>query len=137
MATDRGLFDRLREPDRGAQRSVHQRTERIHGSVLEHLRRMVNTRQGDSAAAPDFGVPAISDVDLATRAEDVRRSIEETIRTYEPRLEGVQVRALPPDPEDPFRMHFEVHGRLATAQERVRVRFDTVFEAGGGWRVKG
>jgi type VI secretion system protein len=137
VPSERGLFDRLRDPDRGRGRSVHQRTERVYASVLGHLHRMLNTRQGDSAAAPDYGLPALSDVDLATRAEDVRRAIEQTIHDYEPRLTAVRVRHVPPDEAAPLEIRFEVSARLVTADERVGVRFDTVVDAGGTWKVAG
>jgi type VI secretion system protein len=137
MASERGLFDRLRAPDRGAQRSVQHRTEQVYDSILRHLQRLLNTRQGDSAAAPEYGIPALTDVDYASRAEEMRREIERAIRAYEPRLEGVRVRYVDPDPLDPLRIRFEIDGRLATGEEQVGVRFSTVVDAGGAWRVAG
>jgi type VI secretion system lysozyme-like protein len=137
MASDRGLFDRLRDPDRSAARSVHQRTDRIYGSVLRHLQHVLNTRHDDSPAAPELGLPALSDVDISTRAEDLRRAIEQAIRSYEPRLAGVRVLHVPADEGDPLKIRFQITGRLATADERVTVRFDTLVDAAGSWKVSG
>jgi len=58
MASSRGLFDRLRSPDTDAGRSIEQRTEDVANSVLAHLVRLLNTRHGDSPAAPSYGIPA-------------------------------------------------------------------------------
>lgn len=135
MASDRGLFDRLRNPDPPGARSVQQRTDRIYESILGHLRNMMNTRHDDAAAVPDYGVPSLPDVDLASRTEDVRRAIEATIRSYEPRLTAVRVRHVPGDEADPLQLRFQVSARLVTDEERVGVRFDTVVDAGGSWSV--
>lgn len=137
MASDRSLFDRLRAPERGGQRSVQHRTEQVYDSILKHLQQLLNTRQGDSAAVPDYGIPALTDVDYASRAEEMRREIERAIRTYEPRLEGVRVRCVDPDPLDPLRIRFEIDARLATSEEQVGVRFSTVVDGGGAWKVAG
>jgi type VI secretion system protein len=137
MASDRGFFERLRDPDRSTQRSVHQRTDRIYRSVLLHLHQMLNTRHDDGPAALDFGLPALTDLDLTTRGEDLRRAIEQTIRAYEPRLTNVRVQALPQEPDEPLRIRFQIMGRLVTDDERVKVRFDTLVDGAGAWKVSG
>jgi type VI secretion system protein len=137
MGSDRGLFDRLREPDRSEHRSVQQRTDRIYASVMLHLHHMLNTRHDDGQAATDYGLPALTDLDLSTRAEDLRRAIEQTIRTYEPRLTNVRVQPLPSEEEDPLKIRFQISARLVTDDERVRVRFDTLVDGAGAWKVSG
>jgi type VI secretion system lysozyme-like protein len=137
MGSDRGLFDRLREPDRTEHRSVHQRTDRIYASVMQHLQQMLNTRHEDGPATADFGIPPLTDVDLSQRGEDLRRAIENTIRTYEPRLANVRVQALPQEPGEQLKIRFQITGRLVTDDERVKVRFDTLVDAGGAWKVSG
>ena len=135
VAGDRGLFDRLREPDRPGERSIHQRTDRIYGSVMRHLYHMLNTRHDDGPAAVDYGLPALSDLDLTSRAEDLRRAIEQTIRNYEPRLDNVRVLALPQESEDPLKIRFQISARLVTEDEKVKVRFDTLVDGAGSWKV--
>jgi type VI secretion system protein len=136
MRSDRSLFDRLRHPDAASARSIHQRTERIYESVLAHLRHLLNSRHGDSPAVPEYGIPAF-EAEHITTSEAMQREIERSIREYEPRLDGVRVRALPRDPDDPLRVRFQIDARLVTAQEKVRVRFTSQIDPRGDWKVSG
>jgi type VI secretion system lysozyme-like protein len=135
MSSNRGLFDRLREPDKPEERSVHQRTEDIADSVLNHLRRMLNVRHGDAPATPDYGIPALEAQHISA-SEEMRRAIEESIRIYEPRLNSVRVRYLTPDENEPLKVRYEIAARLATAEESVRVQFHSEVDATGVWRVR-
>jgi type VI secretion system protein len=135
MSSNRGLFDRLREPDSLAVRSVHQRTEDVADSVLGHLRRMLNVRHGDAPAAPDYGIPALEAQHISA-SEEMRKAIEDSIRTYEPRLQGVRVRYIAPDEDDPLKVRFEISGRLVTADEAVRVQFESEVDSSGSWKVR-
>ncbi len=136
MASERGLFERLRRPDAAGSRSIQQRTERVADSVLAHLRQLLNTRHGDSAAVPGYGIPALEAEHVSTSAA-MQREIEKSIREFEPRLDGVLVRVLPRDPDDPLRVTFEINARLVTDQEKVRVRFTSQSDVRGGWKVSG
>ena len=137
MSGNRGLFDRLREPDRAGSRTVHERTDRIQESILRHLQRLLNPRHGDSAAVPEFGIPALTDVDYAGRAEEMRRAIEQSIRAFEPRLSSVRVRWREGDGFDVLKIRFEITARLVTNDEKVGVHFSTVADANGQWKVAG
>jgi type VI secretion system protein len=136
VVRERGLFERLRRPDGQGARSIQQRTERVADSVLEHLRQLLNTRHGDSAAVPGYGIPALEAEHVSTSAS-MQREIEKSIREFEPRLHGVVVRMLPRDPDDPLRITFEINARLVTEHENVRVRFTSQKDARGGWKVSG
>lgn len=136
MPSNRGLFDRLRRPEGSGARSVHQSTEDIADSVLGHLQRMMNARHGEAPAALEYGIPAL-EAESMTSSEEMRRAIEKSIRTYEPRLQGVRVRAVPKDPEDPLKVRFEIHARLVTSAENVRVRFSSELDSAGAWKVRG
>jgi type VI secretion system protein len=136
MAGDRGLLDRLRRRDGFTGRSAQPRTEHVHESIQRHLQRLLNTRKGESAAFPDFGLPALSDVDLSTSGEELRRQLEAALRQYEPRLTGVRVTWLEPDPLEPLRLRFEVTGKPIGVKDRVTFRFATVVDTpGAGFKV--
>jgi len=135
MRSDRGLFERLRDPNVGGERTVHQRADRVYGSVLHHLARLLNTREGESPCVPGYGLPALTDIDTSARADDLRRAIERAIAEFEPRLEAVRVRALPPEPSDPLKLRFEISGRIVTEDERLAVRFSTVADSALGWKI--
>lgn len=136
MRSDRSLFDRLRHPEPEDRRSIQQQTRQVADSVLAHLRRLLNTRHGDSAAMPEFGIPALEAAHITTSAM-MQREIERAIREFEPRLDAVRVRLLPRDPYEPLRVRFEISARLATAKENVRVTFSSHIDARGGWKVSG
>lgn len=136
MAGDRGLLDRLRRRDGPVGRSAQPRTEHVHESIQRHLQRLLNTRKGESAAFPDYGMPALTDVDLTASGEELRRQIESALRKFEPRLAGVRVRWLEPDELEPLKLRFEVSGRPLGVEERVTFRFATVVDSpSAGFRV--
>ena len=94
-------------------------------SILGNLRALLNTREGDSLSAPDFGIIDLSDLvhNFPNAAQYMQRSIRETINRYEPRLTNVRVRAV--QSEDPLKVVFEVSARLTHDRRRGLVRVRT------------
>jgi type VI secretion system protein len=135
MRSDRGLFERLRDPARAGQRTVQHRADHVYGSVLHHVSRLLNSREGESPCVPGYGLPALTDVDRSARPDDLRRSIERAIAEFEPRLDGVRVKFLPPEPGDPLKLRFEISGRIVTEDDRMDVRFNTVADSALGWKI--
>lgn len=90
---------------------------------MGNLRALLNTREGDSPAIPEFGVLDLSDLvhNFPDASQYVQKSIRDTIVRYEPRLRNVRVRAVPSD--DPLKLAFEISARVAgDSRETVRVR---------------
>jgi type VI secretion system protein len=117
----RGLLSRLASGSRRAD---------VVSSVVDHLRVMLNTRQGESATVPDFGLVDFADVchNMPEAIGAIQQSIRATILKYEPRLKNVSVRFVPS--ENPLVVRFEVVARLADARRSV-VRLQTALSAGG------
>lgn len=138
MASSRTLLERLRDPRADAPRTVSQDTEELAESVMNHLRQMLNTRQGNSITAPGYGIPELSEVvhSFPEAMAEVQDAIRLTIETYEPRLRGVRVTPLESE-EDPFKLRFEITARLATSKERASVLFQTVVDSAGRVEVRG
>ena len=67
------------------------------GLVLANLRLLFNTRPGDTAAAPDFGVPDLADMlhQFPAASGALQQALRAAIARHEPRLRGVQVQAAP------------------------------------------
>lgn len=65
--------------------------------VLANLRLLLNTRVGDAAAAPDFGVPDLADLlhQFPAASPALQQALRLAIDRHEPRLRGVQVHAGP------------------------------------------
>ena len=67
------------------------------GLVLANLRLLFNTRPGDAAAAPDFGVPDLADLlhQFPAACGPLQQALRAAITRHEPRLRGVQIFAAP------------------------------------------
>lgn len=119
--SDRGLLSRL---------AVGRRSVDPAASIAEHLRVLLNARQGHSETAPSFGVVDLNDVmhNLPDGLRTLQASIRAAITEHEPRLTGVTVRAV--ESASPLTLRFEVVGRLASDRREV-VRLHTELRAGG------
>jgi type VI secretion system protein len=113
----RGLLSRLAAPD--PSRPLDERQ-----SVLGNIRTLLNTREGDSPAIPDFGILDFSDLlhNFPDAAQHVQQSIRNTIMKYEPRLSGVRIRPLPS--YHPLKLAFEIsaHGRDGKESATISIR---------------
>src|ERR1019366_4505381 len=91
------LLDRLRRwetmpPGRG-----REDPRKVMDSVVAHLQRLLNTRQGSVQIAPQYGIPDFMHV-LQGGPEaslDMESAIRAVIDTYEPRLTAVRVTYMP------------------------------------------
>ncbi len=68
------------------------------------------------------------DADSSKTPEELRRTIEETIERFEPRLEEVTVTLVEAAKSTDRRVQFLIEGTLRTEPDPERVEFDTVFE---------
>lgn len=137
MSRERGLFERLADPRSEEPRTTRQNIDQIVSSILEHLGKMLNTRQGNAPVAPDYGIPDL--VDLIHSFPDSIRLMEQAIRTtiekHEPRLANVRVRHSGSE-EDIFSLNFEITGVLAATGNRNSVWFETTVDSNGEVRVR-
>ncbi|MCC7540818.1 MAG: type VI secretion system baseplate subunit TssE [Deltaproteobacteria bacterium] len=94
-------------------------------SITDHLRALLNTRIGESATAPEFGVIDISDLlhNFPDAVGILQRSIRQTILHYEPRLKNVSIRHVTTD--DQLMLNFEIVAQLARKGSRGVIRFHT------------
>jgi type VI secretion system protein len=117
----RGLLSRL--DSEGSHASAEDPSE----SIVAHLKVLLNTRVGDAATVPEFGVVDFTDVvhQFPASVQVLQQSIRETILHFEPRLKNVSVRHVPD--EDPLQLRFEITGHLS----------DAAVARGGGGRTRG
>jgi type VI secretion system protein len=106
-------------------------------SIAANLRALLNTRQGDSATTPDFGILDFNDVvhDFPNGIQQLAKSIRATVLRYEPRLKNALVRHLPD--ETLLTLRFEITGQVADARGTRTLRFATTVRAGGRVDVNG
>ena len=132
------LLERIRNGERDLSRRGVEEPQRISDSVLEHLRRILNTRQGCVPIADDYGVPEFTEyLHLGSEAyRELEKVLRTTIQKYEPRLKGVRVSFIPEE-EDRLALllQFQVVARLAS-DSRVQVQFETSIDGSGQIRLK-
>lgn len=135
MREDR-LLDRIRTWEREpAQRGVED-PQKVSDSILAHLQRILNTRQGSVPIAGDYGVPEFMEfLHLGSQAfRELEKIIRTTIQKYEPRLKGVRVTFVPQE-EDRLNLQFQVVAKLAN-DPRVEIEFETTIDSDGKIRLK-
>jgi type VI secretion system protein len=95
------------------------RAEDLETAVVDHLERLLSTRQGGSLTAPDYGVPELSE--LSNNFVDAlaisQRALKACLTAYEPRVKNVQVRGTKFDLTD-MQFEFEVTGSIQHADGR-------------------
>jgi type VI secretion system protein len=106
-------------------------------SIVEHLRVLLNTRQGEAPCAPTFGVLDFTDVVHAMpgAGQTLIRSIRATILEHEPRLRNVSVRHVTESGE--LQLRFEISAQLADGRASRMLRFATTVRPGGRFDVNG
>lgn len=132
------LLDRIRYLDKNpARRFSEDRRQMLH-SIQDHLQRILNTRQGSTLIAEDYGIPDFTNL-MSGYPESKRameRSLRDTIQKYEPRLQAVRIAFLPQQ-EDALTLSFQITARLKTEDNKDPVVFESVLDAGGRVVVKG
>ena len=103
-------------------------------SIMDHLTRLLNARQGSIVHDPEYGLPDITQIyqGLPNSVTDLISLIRKAILKYEPRLQRVEVIHMPIEARD-FVLHIEIFGRL---QNGSSVSYDTYFLTGGNAEVK-
>ena len=131
MERDRTLLERLASPDPDGQRTTSEDTGPLVDSVMRHLQRVLNTRQGQALIQPEYGMPDITDcAEGAPEALDrVRRAIKHSIETFEPRLRRVKITHLPLSGD--LNLHFAISGQIVTEKRKFPVHFNTTVTPSG------
>ncbi|MEE9385241.1 MAG: type VI secretion system baseplate subunit TssE [Nannocystaceae bacterium] len=124
IAMARGLLARIGAAER------HPKIDELE-SITEHLRVLLNTRQGDVPLAPELGIVHFVDLvhSFPEAAAVLQRSIRKTILDHEPRLCNVRVRQL--DHDDPLVLLFEITARLSADPKGAAIRLRTHVSPGG------
>lgn len=137
MVTERRLFERLKHAGKSDERSAHLSTQVMADSVLQHLRKILNMRQGSVPTRPDFGLPDFNDMffQFSNAVPEIQQEIKRCIELYEPRLDNVRIEDRT-DQKEPFNLRFEITARLLTGEGETAVRFETSLERTGRVRIE-
>ncbi len=106
------------------------KSNRMIRSIMDHLNRLFNTREGTVPHLPDYGLPDISEVyrKMPHGIEDLQQAIKRSLERYEPRLKNIRVSNREADPLD-FKLVFIVSGEMRNGGGLVR--FQTTFTSLG------
>ena len=94
-------------------------------SVMDHLNRLFNTREGSIPHLKDYGLPDISEIyrKMPDGIDELRAAIKTTVEKYEPRLRNVKVVRRQSENKTQ-KLEFILSGELVGGG---LVRFQTVF----------
>ncbi len=140
MAFEDSLLDRISTGEirhRGSSgASATEDVELLMGSVQRHLIRLLNSRHDLAQAAPDYGLPALSDLTVGGPGyvDRVRKAILVAVQKYEPRLRRVRVERANEE-EDSQRLSFRVEGILVGRSGEHRVFYETSIAGSGQFDV--
>ncbi len=135
---EKRLLDRVRgwTSNQSATRDTHNSS--IVDSVILHLQKLLNARQGTTLMDKNYGMPDFSDLKLLfpDSVRDIERSISNTIETYEPRLSQVKVDFLFQDDQS-LSLLFQIHAALKTERETYNIYLESSLDTGGKMMIKG
>lgn len=127
------LLERIRLMEQDPDRRDTAEPGLVVKSILDYLRMILNTRQGNAQIAPDFGVPDFTAMIGATGLDavrDIEESMTEVILKYEPRLENVNIEFVP-DENNLLSLHFKLQAKLKLEGREMPVVFETVLDPDG------
>jgi type VI secretion system protein len=138
MARERSLLERLADPTGYRPLTVEENTQELADSILRHLRKMLNTKQGHSLTQPEYGMPDVTEFiqNLPEMVEVVQRGIRNSIEKFEPRLRNVAVTYVPSE-DIVANLRFEITAELVTEREEASVWFETAVTPTGQIEVRG
>jgi type VI secretion system protein len=131
------LLERIKTWEKEPMRRNKEDSRRIVDSVLRHLQRILNTKQGNVPIAEDYGVPDFTDFldDLPDSVREIEKTLRLTIQKYEPRLKAVKVSLIPQE-EDLLSLRFQIVAKLTT-ESKTQVLFETIIDTDGKVSIKG
>jgi len=133
---ERRLLERIASWEAGEEsesRTNQTQVDVLVRSVMSHLTRLLNTRQGSVQIDPLFGVPDFTNL-AGTTAMGSTREIEEEIRRmvlrYEPRIKSPRV-TLNREETDVLSIRFSLEGALDVDDREIPLRISTTVGANG------
>ncbi|MGM0451981.1 MAG: type VI secretion system baseplate subunit TssE [Thermodesulfobacteriota bacterium] len=127
------LLERLRAYEQDPDRRGVWNADLVMASVLEHLKALLNTRQGSALIAEDLGLPDFTNMirsfDEMTY-DELARHIEQVVEKYEPRLTQTRIEVLPKD-DKVLKLKFKIEGKLRVPNADMDISFETVVDPEG------
>ena len=109
------LLERIRRWEKEPFGRGREDPRKVIDSVVAHLRRLLNTRQGSVQIAHDYGIPDLMHLLQAgpDASHGVETALRQVVEAYEPRLAGVRVTYMPAeDGLGPLRFNIQAKLRM-------------------------
>ncbi|MDR1039580.1 MAG: type VI secretion system baseplate subunit TssE [Deltaproteobacteria bacterium] len=131
------LLERIRAAS-GARRLGRSKSDDLMESLEKYLSLILNTRQGSSMSAPDFGMPDF--VSLMGRGDldgirELSRVLTEVVHEYEPRISEAEV-VYSPGREESGVLEFSLSGSIEIENQKQSIFFQTSINPDGAVNVK-
>lgn len=127
------LLERISRWEEGGERTNQTQVDILIRSVIDHLRRLLNTRQGSVQLDPSFGVPDFTNVAgglAAGSTRDIEEALRRMVLKYEPRLKSPRI-TLSRETSDVLSLRFTLDGMLEVDQRDIPLQLATTVGANG------
>lgn len=131
------LLERIRQREKDPNRRDSEDPSKVIDSIQEHLKQILNTRQGNVLISEEYGTPDFTDF-LSEYPHSLRafeRAIRKTIMQFEPRLKAIRV-AFTPQEDDHLSVKFQIFAKLATNGSNAPVLFESLLDSDGRISIK-
>lgn len=131
---DRRLLERIASlGDEDELATRESRAERLIQSILNHLQRILNTRQGSAPIDAEFGVPDFTNLAgsfSAGSTDQIIENLSRMIRRYEPRLLNAQI-VLTDSQDEVLSLAFLISGVIRIDNREIPIRMNSHVSSNG------
>ncbi len=135
---ERRLLERIAAWEDGEERTNKTQVDILVTSVMDHLRRLLNTRQGSVLLDPKFGVPDFTNTAgglTAGSLSDIEEEIRRMVLKYEPRIKSPKV-TVSRESTDVLSIQFGLQGRLEVDDREIPLQLSTTIGANGKVQIR-
>ena len=130
---ERRLLERIANWKAGDERTNQTQVDVLVRSVMDHLTRLLNTRQGSVQIDPLFGVPDFTNLAggmAAGSTREIEEEISRMVLRYEPRIKSPKV-TLNRELTDVLSIRFALEGSLEVDNREIPLQISTIVGASG------
>lgn len=135
---ERRLLERIAAWEDGEERTNKTQVDVLVRSVTDHLRRLLNTRQGSVQLDAKFGVPDFTNIAgglTAGSVSDIEEEIRRMVLKYEPRIKSPKV-VLIRESTDVLSIQFGLQGKLEVDDREIPLQLATTVGANGKVQIR-
>ncbi|MDE3019650.1 MAG: type VI secretion system baseplate subunit TssE [Nitrospirota bacterium] len=131
--SEQRLLERISQWEEGTDYTASPSADTLVRSLLRHLQRILNTKQGSVPIDDTFGVPDYTNLAgslVPGTPQEIEVGLRQVIERFEPRLKSPHVK-LVSGGDDPLSLRFELSGTVAVDDRDIPIHLSTVVSANG------